>query len=183
MKMKAKTFIVAMIIPLVAMTFQSCPGRMAPVPDTDMYAYVYNPEDSIYVRFYTLKDEQLQKHEMSIEPDKEVHPIQWYSGDLPYNNESYNSENNDLHIRKINQNAVVYVLRSSAVIVNGQQISWDRLPTTYDTDAQSELPYLEQVIDTLTLHFPETIVVIDDLQEHSIYNDKSYLNPPSIQIN
>lgn len=78
---------------------------------------------------------------------------------------------------------MVYVLRSSAVIVNGQQIAWDRLPTQYYVDAQSELPYLEQVIDTLLLHYPEKVVVIDDLQEHSIYNDKSYLNPPSIQIN
>lgn len=68
--MKAKTFVVAMIMPLVAMTFQSCPGQMIPVPETDMYAYVYNPDDSIYVRFYTRKDDQLQKHEMSIEPDK-----------------------------------------------------------------------------------------------------------------
>ena len=65
--MKAKTFVVAMIMPLVAMTFQSCPGQMIPVPETDMYAYVYNPDDSIYVRFYTRKDDQLQKHEMSIE--------------------------------------------------------------------------------------------------------------------
>ena len=181
--MKAKTFVVAMIMPLVAMTFQSCPGQMIPVPETDMYAYVYNPDDSIYVRFYTHKDDQLQKHEMSIEPDKKVRPIQWYSGNLPYNNESYNSENNDLHIRKINQNAVVYVLRSSAVIVNGRQIAWDRLPTQYYVDAQSELPYLEQVIDTLLLHYPEKVVVIDDLQEHSIYNDRSYLDPPSIQLN
>ena len=42
--MKAKTFVVAMIMPLVAMTFQSCPGQMIPVPETDMYAYVYNPD-------------------------------------------------------------------------------------------------------------------------------------------
>ena len=183
MNMKAKTFVVAVIMPLVAMTFQSCPGRMAPVPDTDMYAYVYNPEDSIYVRLYTLEDNLLQKHEMNLRPYMTVLPLQWYSGFIPSNNESYDSEKNNLHIRKINSNAVVYVLRSSAVIINGQQITWDRLPTKYDTDIQRKLPYLEQIIDSILVHYPEKVIVINDSQEHSIYNDKSYLNPPSIQIN
>ncbi len=183
MKKRFITFLIALSTILVAMTFQSCPSHMAPVPETDMYAYVYNPEDSIYVRLYTLEDNQLQKHEMNLRPYMTVLPLQWYSGFIPSNNESYDSEKNNLHIRKINSNAVVYVLRSSAVIINGQQIAWDKLPTKYDTDAQSELPYLEQIIDSILVHFPETIVVIDDLQEHNIYNDKSYLTPPSIQIN
>ena len=88
MKKRFITFLIALSTILVAMTFQSCPSHMAPVPETDMYAYVYNPEDSIYVRLYTLEDNQLQKHEMNLRPYMTVLPLQWYSGFIPSNNES-----------------------------------------------------------------------------------------------
>lgn len=70
--------------------------------------------------------------------------------------------------------------------MNGQTITCDHFPSRYyaKTGTQTnELPYIEQVIDTLLIYYPESVVGIDDLQEHSIYNEKSISIPPVITIN
>ena len=60
-------------------------------------------------------------------------------------------------------------------------ITWDRFPSKHYNE-NSSLPFIEQVIDSLLKHFPETVIRIDDLLEYSIYNSRELSTPPSIII-
>ena len=173
--MNTKKFLRLLAITFIVMSFAGCPSRyMPPVADTDTYAYIYSPADTLYLRFYTRQEGNVLKHETMLAPSN-------IQGEVPYD-----SEYNDLHIRKSGNKVTSYVFRCSCIIVNGQTITCDHFPSRYyaETGTQTnELPYIEQVIDILLIYYPESVVGIDDLQEHSIYNEKSISIPPVITIN
>ena len=181
--MKKSIYFLAIIF--VAMSFAGCPGKyIDPAPSTDTHAYIYNPADSVYVRFYTMPDGVRFKTEMTLTASEVAQVVEWYGGySQIYGDKEYDSEYNDLHIQKKSNEATAYVLRSAYVIVNGQTITWDHFPSRYYDIGGSVLPYIEQVIDTLLVHYPDAVIAIDDLEEHSIYNDKAGMAPPSITIN
>ena len=186
--MNTKKFLRLLAITFVVMSFAGCPSRyMPPVADTDTYAYIYSPADTLYLRFHTRQEGNVLKHETMLAPSNIAQVVQWYSGHSKIQGEvPYDSEYNDLHIRKSGNKVTSYVFRCSCIIVNGQTITCDHFPSRYyaETGTQTnELPYIEQVIDTLLIYYPESVVGIDDLQEHSIYNEKSISIPPVITIN
>jgi hypothetical protein len=182
--MKKKKIIQSFVLAVSLLMLTGCPSTLPPNPDTDIYAYIYSPVDSVYTRYYSMPDGKRQKHEQQLVPSSKVHAIEWYSGHSKIYGEDYTPEYNDLHVRKIGNNGTVYVLRSNSVVVNGEVVAWDHFPSKYyNQDASlSSFPYIEQVIDSLLIYFPETIVLIDDLQEHSIYNDRLSSAPPSVSI-
>lgn len=185
--MKTRIHFFGLTMVMMAMSFVGCPSRyITPTADMGVHAFVYNPADEVYTRFYTSPDGEMLQHEITLAPADTVQVIKWQNGEYPVPNEQYDSEYNDLHVRKLSNKATAYVLRSAFVILNGQTIAWEYFPSRYyaqEGTQNHELPYIEQVIDTLLLYYPESVVAIDDLQEHSIYNDKSGSTPPSITIN
>ena len=80
-------------------------------------------------------------------------------------------------------NGAAYVLRSSGVVLNGEMVAWGHFPSKYYLqENNTSFPFIEQVIDTLLVHSPETVICVNDMQEHSIYNDRILSTPPTITI-
>lgn len=182
--MKTKTYFRLLAFASLMLTLTGCPGHMPPSPDTNVHAFIYNPEDEVNTRFYSVTDGELEKHEIVLSPSTTPQVIQWFNGEQLVLGWTYDSEYNDLYVQKKSNNAKAYVLKSAFVVVNGQSVVWEYFPSkTVGTGTPHDLPYIEQVIDSLLVYYPESVVVIDDLQEHSIFNDKAGSNPPSITIN
>ena len=168
---------------MLALIFQGCPGTFGPALENDIYAYLYTPADSVYVRYYYIQgDREHQKHEDICAPSKGVTVIKWYS-DIQGDSALHDDEYHNLHVRKLSNQTPAYVLLCQYVTINGMKISWTYLPSRYyDPDNSTEFPFIEQVIDSLLIHYPETVVSIDDMQEQSIHSNKSLAKPVSIQI-
>lgn len=182
--MKTNKLFSLLTIAVLVVTLTGCPGHMPSSSDTSVAAYIYSPADEVYTRFYRVPDGKLEKHEFTLSPSSTVQVIKWFNGENLIVNWEYDSEYNDLHVQKKSNNTNTYVLRSAYVVLNGQTVVWEYFPSRYaQTEQTNGLPYIEQVIDSLLVHCPNSVVVIDDMQEHSIYNDKAGSAPPSITIN
>lgn len=182
---KLYSFCLIAIIVIAAVVMQGCPSHMPETPDTDVSAWFYAPADSVYMRYYTMKDSGEEKHEISFAPNNKAQFIKWWSGSSKIaGDKAYDSEYNDLHVRKKTNIAPAYVMRSGWVIINDQQIAWDYFPSKYyGLNGPTNLPFIEDVIDSVCAYYPEAVIVIDDLKEHSINNDATLSSPPSIRMN
>ena len=189
--MKTKSSIRMFLLVFMTMLFVGCPSHYISddYPETDISAYIYSPADSLYLRYYTVpQGKSLQVHEDTLWPSYAIRRIDWYSAQSPIFGEfKYDTEYNDLHAKKLSNETVSYVMRYPGVIINGKTYSWEEFLTRDYTSGEespsSSLPYIEQVIDTLIIYFPDAVVLLNDQKEHSIFNKKDLGALPSITIN
>ncbi|MBR1809963.1 MAG: hypothetical protein IJ776_11360 [Paludibacteraceae bacterium] len=161
-------------------------------------AFVYSQKDTIITRSYDPQNGR--KKELCFPPDDFFFMVPWY----PEQDETikHNEEKHELHLRKISNNGVAYVIEGSSLYINDTLISYaswcnpkedtvivsgmfgrkDTVITKIDNPA----PYpLMQVIDTLIEYYPQYVTILTDTLEHSFKNVEATdeRNFPHIVVN
>ena len=163
MKTRMLWFVLSLLT--LSVILQGCPGTMS--PPKNRCAYIYAPEDSVYVRSYDydykegtyLKREEITTMDM-------YGGVYWY---VPsHSEEEYIDEYHDLHVRRLNGHGDCYVLIGKGVNINGVYHSYHE----WRMDANVEVPYsIENVIDSLRKYYPNYIIPVTGLEEQSIYSE------------
>jgi hypothetical protein len=146
-------------------------------------ASIFSPLDSVYVRSY---DAAELPHEETLPPSNYLIGVSWYaeySEDIPHSTEKH-----ELHVRKLTNNEECIVIEGYGVYVNDTAWSlqtnfkdpadsiitywnWDSL--SYDTVIvhYKQCPYeLSDVIEQLSMHYPNLVHGLNDTVEHNFSN-------------
>jgi hypothetical protein len=166
-------------------TFQGCPDVG---PNQEHYdpqwgaVAILSPQDSVYVRYY---DSAELPHEMVLSPSSYLQQAVWYA---EYDKDVLHSEEiHELHVRKLTNNDESIVIEGDRIYINdtlwGYEsfydpadsivIDWDWGSLSYDTTIvhYEQCPYeLSDVIEQLSLHYPDLVHRLNDTVEHNFSN-------------
>ena len=174
---------------LVGIVFilQGCP-LIGPGPMQDRYdpqlgmAFILSLKDSVYTRFY---DAAELPHDTTFPPSIYLNGVTWYaeySDEIPHS-----AEKHELHIRKLTNNEECIVIEGDAVYINDTlwslqtfndpadsiRIYWNWDSFSYDTVIvhNKQCPYeLSDVIEQLSMHYPNLVHRLNDTVEHNFSN-------------
>ena len=182
-----KKFLFYMCLIGIVFTFQGCP-YMSPIqnhtdPQPPGMTSIFSPQDSVYVRSY---DAEGLPHEMVFPPSIYQNGVSWwyeYSDDIPHSTEKH-----ELHVRKLTNYEESIVIEGDAVYINDTlwslqtgfadpadsiKIEWNWITQKYDTLKRhyKPCPYeLSDVIEQLSLHYPDLVHRLNDTVEHNFSN-------------
>ncbi len=201
-----KTMKTIMVLTTLLLIATSCELIMSPnQTSTNEYSgsvCIYSPQDSIYVRTYGGNISALYKYEYTKAPSNYVTTAGWVSLSLTDTlRKKRDEELHYLHIKKLSNNSLTYVIEGYGIKINDQRYwykSWENPgDTLFYTDpatgkrdtivknVQAPPCPIQQVIDSLLVHYPEHVKVIDDMEGHRIgdYELVKSENEPRIYIN
>ena len=172
----------------IVFTFQGCP-LIGPGPMQDRYdpvigcAYIYSPKDSVYVRYYDIAECPYDK---TFSPSDYFYQQEWYpeqEADVLHSGEKH-----ELHVRKLTNNGESIVIEGRGIYINDEcwyydsmmdpadsiRVFWNLDSLRYDTvifHRQYVCPYkVVDVIEQLSLHYPDLVHRLNDTIEHNFNN-------------
>ena len=160
-------------------------------------AYIYSPKDSVSVRYYDLEE---LPHYNIFSPSNYFRQQEWYpeqSEDIPHSEEKH-----ELHVRKLTNYDESIVIEGRDIYINDERwyygdmqdpadslfIAWNRDSLRYDTIIihRNKCPYkVDDIIEQLSLHYPDLIHRLNDMEEHNFSNyqlNKDNKNSPRIYL-
>lgn len=194
--MKKKLFYLCLVCIILA--FQGCVGPIQTnYVETIGYAYVLSPQDSFKIRFYNLKG---YPTDTIFSPSNYLEVCPWYpeqSEDIPHSEEKH-----ELHVRKLTNYDESIVIEGGEIYINDEcwyysdmqdpadslLIYWNLDSLRYDTVIihPNKCPYeVTDVIEQLSLHYPDLVHRLNDTEEHNFSNyqlNKDNKNSPRIYL-
>ena len=169
---------------LISFALQGCPHSYLGKFDPSRMAWIYAPADSTYVRTYNREVDPI-KEEQILVSDKNGAFIQvaWYCPETYNTHTSYNEEYHNLHIRRMTEKGVCYVVLGAAVKINGITHFWV-IREGDSLKVEDSFYSLTQVIDSIRTQCPNRFFSITGKEEQSIYSplSMSSYDYPSITI-
>ena len=164
--------------------FHGCP--IGPIQNNTVLvtgcAHIYSPKDSVSVRYY---DAAGLPHYNIFSPSNYFRQQEWYpeqSEDIPHSEEKH-----ELHVRKLTNYDESIVIEGGEIYINDEcwyysdmqdpadslLIYWNLDSLRYDTVIihPNKCPYeVTDVIEQLSLHYPDLVHRLNDTEEHNFSN-------------
>ncbi len=178
-----KKFLFYLCLVCIILAFKGCIGPLQTnYVETIGYAYVLSPQDSFKIRFYNLKG---YPTDTIFSPSNYLEVCPWYpeqSEDIPHSEEKH-----ELHVKKLTNKSESIVIEGYHIYINdtlwgynsftdpADSIAyfwnWDKLARDTVIIRIKQCPYkLADVIEQLSLHYPDLIHRLNDTEEHNFSN-------------